>query len=81
MREYLANSGLDTHQIEIFSSIFTEKKILKSGDYFVKEGQIANYLGFVIKGTCRYFHNTFGGDEITRWMALENDFTTSLPSN
>lgn len=80
MYQYLSNAGLSEPQIEKFNSIFTEKIQLKSGEYFVKEGQISNYLGLIVKGACRYFHNTLNGDEITRWVALENDFTTSLSS-
>lgn len=80
MHQYLSKAGLDNQQIEKFASIFTEKLFLKSGEYFVEEGQISNYLGFIVKGACRYYHNTFTGDEITRWVALENDFITSLSS-
>lgn len=80
MHQYLSSASLNNQQIEKITSIFTEKLQLKSGEYFVKEGQISNYIGLIVKGTCRYYHTTFSGDEITRWVALENDFITSLSS-
>jgi CRP/FNR family transcriptional regulator, anaerobic regulatory protein len=80
MQQYFLNAGLDNAQIEKLTSIFTKKLYLKSGEYFVKEGQVSNYLGIIVKGASRYYHSTFSGDEITRWVALENELTTSLSS-
>ena len=80
MKAFLSELQLNAVQIDKISAVFTEKIYLKNGDYFVKEGQIANSLGFVVKGACRYFYTTGKGDDITRWVALENEFTTSLSS-
>jgi CRP/FNR family transcriptional regulator, anaerobic regulatory protein len=80
MNQTLQQLGLDNALIQKVESIFVKKIKLNTGDYFVKENEVCNSIGFVVKGACRYFYNVSNGDEITRWVTLENDFITSLSS-
>jgi CRP/FNR family transcriptional regulator, anaerobic regulatory protein len=80
MNRTLQKLGLDNTLIQKVESIFDKKITLNTGDYFVKENEVCNSIGFVVKGACRYFYNVSNGDEITRWVTLENDFITSLSS-
>lgn len=52
---------------------------LNRNDYFLKEGQICTRVGFLNSGKIRHYYNT-RNHEVTRWMSLPNDFTTSLRS-
>lgn len=52
---------------------------LKKGEYFLKEGQVCKKIGFLNAGLIRHYYTT-GDNEVTRWMSLPNDFTTSLRS-
>ena len=52
---------------------------LKKNEYFVREGEIANYIAFTQRGYLRvyYLHN---GVEITRDISPLHSFVTALPS-
>ena len=71
--------GLPAVQAEIFAEHFTVTEKLSSGKFFLKEGAICQKIGLVLKGKCRHFYNTKEG-EVTRWVALSENFTTSLGS-
>ena len=79
LTKYLTDFGLDKMQVEEITAIFSKKIILKKGDYFHKEGKICNQIGFINEGMCRYFYNT-EKEEVTRWVALQSEFMTSLGS-
>jgi CRP-like cAMP-binding protein len=49
---------------------------LKKNDYFLKEGQVCNYVGFVNKGALVYFKILDSGTEVTTDFAFENDWVT-----
>jgi CRP/FNR family transcriptional regulator, anaerobic regulatory protein len=80
LEKTLLNLGLAAKDIEQFSSIFTERISIKSGQYVIKTGQTAKWMGIVLSGGLRYFYTNPEGDEITCCAALSGDFITSLPS-
>ena len=75
----LLKLGLTESQAQILIDGFVSQKKLRSGKLFVKEGQICSEIGIVTKGKCRFYYNTKDG-EVTRWIALTNDFVASLSS-
>ncbi len=53
-----------------------EVKTLNKNDFFLEEGQICNYIGFVNKGVLIYFKSMDNGNEITTDFAFEGDWVT-----
>jgi len=53
---------------------------LKKNDYFLKEGQVCDYVGFVNKGALVYFKMLDSGTEVTTDFAFENDWVTNNQS-
>jgi len=53
--------------------------LLKKGDYFVQQGQVCQYVGFIQAGLIRYFVNQ-DGDEKIYSFGLENDFVCDYES-
>lgn len=47
--------------------------------HVLREGQVADYIWFVEKGSIRIFYNK-EGKEITEWIALDNQFFMSITS-
>lgn len=72
--------GLNHDQAIKMASIFSTQIILNKNDYLLKEGYVCAQLGFIINGMCRYFYVTDNGDEVTRWVSLENEFVISFGS-
>jgi len=79
MVELFIKLGLPAVQAEIFAEHFNATEKLSSGKFFLKEGAICQKIGLVLNGKCRHFYNTKEG-EVTRWVALSENFTTSLGS-
>ncbi len=52
---------------------------LKKNEYFVREGEIAQYIAFTQNGYLRVYYN-HDGDEITRDITPLHSFATALPS-
>jgi len=81
--------GLLTKTIQSFIAVSPEEiKIffdelechsLQTDDYFLKEGQVCNKIGFLAKGMVRHFY-VDADEETTRWVSLEGDFFISLAS-
>src|SRR6476661_6895639 len=67
----------NTDREQITSLVHIEQ--LKKDAFFVREGQVCRKIAFVIKGMMRHYYFGEKGD-ITRWVTLENNFTTSLYS-
>lgn len=63
----------------LFSAFF-EIRFLKKNDFFLKEGQICNYIGFVDSGAMVYFKMLDNGTEVTTDFAFENDWVTNNQS-
>jgi CRP-like cAMP-binding protein len=54
-------------------------KEFEKDDYFVQEGKVCKYLGFIESGVFQSFYNK-EGNEITTYVGYENNFITSLGS-
>ncbi|MDE1192219.1 MAG: Crp/Fnr family transcriptional regulator [Arachidicoccus sp.] len=62
----------------ILLKLFVHKHFSK-GDYFLKEGQVCKFVGFIEKGLIRYFINKDGEDAIYNF-GKENDFVCNYES-
>ena len=75
IRSYI---DLNPKEIGIINYLFKEKSI-KKGDYFLAEGHICRYAGFIVKGMMRYYINHEGEDR-TYDFAQENNFICNYES-
>lgn len=64
--------------IKPFLNAFTEKKIIKKGNYLVQPGDNALFLAFVNKGCFRVFFLNEKGDEVTTWFGFQDMWVTDL---
>jgi len=71
--------SLTDEEIATFSDAFVSKKLSKN-DFFLKEGEICDFIGFVNFGVLVYFKTNENGDEITTDFAFEGDWVTSNQS-
>ncbi len=53
---------------------------IKKGETFIKTGEIAHKIGFIISGVFRYFFYDMNGNEITSLFLKENQFVTNIVS-
>ncbi len=56
------------------------KKDFRKGDFFIREGETAEYLGFIIKGLMKFYYIDTKGNEWIKHFAVENHFVTSFTS-
>ena len=52
---------------------------LKKKHYFAESGKVCNKVGFILKGSVRYFHIK-DGEDITGYFSFENEFLSSYKS-
>ena len=52
---------------------------LKKKYYFAESDKVCNKVGFIVKGSVRYFH-VKDGEEITGYFSFENEFLSSYKS-
>ncbi len=52
---------------------------LKKKHYFAESGKVCNKVGFIVKGSMRYFHIK-DGEDITGYFSFENEFLSSYKS-
>ncbi len=71
--------SLSEEELSAFCSAF-ENKSLKKNEFFLKEGIIGNYLGFLVSGAMIYFKTNDNGDEITTDFSFEGDWVNSVVS-
>ena len=69
-------SDIPDEQIKEMFRISQLKKINK-GDCFIREGEIPQNIGFVIKGLFRYYYLDIKGNDFTKGFFPENSFITS----
>lgn len=62
----------------ILSDLFKPLK-LKSGEYFLEEGQLCRYVGFIEEGLVRYYIND-KGNEKTLYFNKEGEFVSNYQS-
>ncbi len=60
----------------VFSDAFEIVKI-KKNDYFLKQGQVCNFLGLLLSGVMIYTKTVESGDEITIHFAFDGDWVNN----
>ncbi|NVN95072.1 MAG: Crp/Fnr family transcriptional regulator [Bacteroidetes bacterium] len=70
---------INNEEFSVFSAALVSKKI-KKNDFFLKEGEICDYIGFVNYGVLIYFKTNDKGDEITTDFAFEGDWVNNNQS-
>jgi CRP-like cAMP-binding protein len=80
LKTYFANNFQTTRaEIEQVVSAFTEKNV-KKNETLISKGEICRYTYFVCKGSVRAYFIDDNGQESTRYIALENQFITTIHS-
>jgi CRP-like cAMP-binding protein len=69
---------LSEADITLIGTLF-QPWLLKKGDFFVRQGHVCQYVGFINTGLLRYFVNQ-DGDEKIYSFGLENDFVCDYES-
>lgn len=59
---------------------FIEQLTLKKNDFFLKEGAVCDYIGFINYGVMIYFKSVDNGNEVTTDFAFENEWVTNNQS-
>ena len=67
--------SLTEEELEVFCN-FIEVRIIGKNDFFLREGQVCNYIGFVAIGTMIYFKTMDNGNELTTDFAFDGDWVT-----
>ncbi|MBE9583251.1 Crp/Fnr family transcriptional regulator [Mucilaginibacter sp. JRF] len=88
LAEYLTqNGGLTPSEIESVQKVSVAKRIRKN-QYLLEEGDVSDFIGFVVKGSFRLFRVGENGEEHIMRFAIENwwisdytSFMTDQPSN
>jgi CRP-like cAMP-binding protein len=80
LKTYLANNfQTSATEIEQVVTAFTEKTV-KKNETLISKGDICRYTYFVCKGSLRAYFIDNDGKESTRYIALENQFITTIHS-
>jgi len=64
---------------QYFKPALYTKKISKN-DYFLKAGETERAIGFINKGSCRWFYINKKGDEVNYHFFLDNEFVVEYGS-
>jgi signal-transduction protein with cAMP-binding, CBS, and nucleotidyltransferase domain len=64
--------SLTDDEFATFYAVF-ELKYIRKNEFFLEEGSICSYLGFLAKGTLIYYKPEANGNEITTDFAFEGD--------
>jgi CRP/FNR family transcriptional regulator, anaerobic regulatory protein len=70
--------ALSTEELQIIGQLAQPKK-LKKGEFLAEAGKICRNMAFIEKGMMRNFY-LVEGNEITRYVSLENNFLTAFGS-
>jgi CRP-like cAMP-binding protein len=68
--------SLTNEEILLFSNAFVSKKLSKN-DFFLKEGQICDFIGLLTSGVVIYIKTLENGDEVTIHFAFEGDWVNN----
>lgn len=68
--------SLTEEEFTIFINYLELKKLSKN-DFFLKEGNICNYIGFINYGALIYFKTLENGDEVTIHFAFDGDWVNN----
>jgi CRP/FNR family transcriptional regulator, anaerobic regulatory protein len=80
MTNTLRQMGFSPGEADRFAAIFTTPVHVPKNGRFHSEGVVCEQLGFMTEGMLRYYYLTESGEEVTRWISMENEFVTSLSS-
>jgi len=69
---------LENEHLELFVSKFKQVSYIK-GEYFIREGQVSRFLGFIIKGSLMCTYNKDGKEFIDEF-SMDNEFITDYAS-
>ncbi|AYL98519.1 Crp/Fnr family transcriptional regulator [Mucilaginibacter celer] len=80
--EYLHEKGtLTSQELKLLANASVQKRIRKN-QYLLEEGEVSDFIGFVVKGSFRLFRVSAGGEEHVMKFAIENwwisDFTSFM---
>jgi CRP/FNR family transcriptional regulator, anaerobic regulatory protein len=67
--------SLTDEELSVFCDSF-EVKTLKKNEFFLKEGQVCCYIGFINQGVLIYYKSMDNGNELTTDFAFEGDWVT-----
>ncbi len=67
------------NELMIFGNALVSKKLSKN-DFFLKKGQVCDFIGFVNYGAMIYYTIKENGDEITTDFAFEGDWVNNIQS-
>lgn len=70
---------LSQQELDQLDGLITTK-ILKKGEFLLKENQVCNEIVFIEKGILRSYFFNHQGDEITNCFAFESEFMASFSS-
>jgi CRP-like cAMP-binding protein len=76
---FATNFRATPNEIEQLVSAFQAKKV-KKNEILISKGEICRYTYFVHKGAIRAYFIADDGQEATRYIALENQFITTIHS-
>lgn len=76
---FATNFKASSNEIEQLVAAFQAKKV-KKNEILISKGDICRYTYFVCKGAMRAFFISEDGQEATRYIALENQFITTIHS-
>ena len=68
--------SLNEDEFRLFSRFFETKRLDKN-DFFLREGQVCDYIGFINNGVLIYFKSMDNGNEITTDFAFECEWVTN----
>jgi len=71
--------SLSDTELQTFCNAFESKRINKN-DFFLKEGQVCDFVGFINFGVLVYLKTNDSGDEITTDFAFEGDWVNNNQS-
>jgi CRP-like cAMP-binding protein len=69
---------VDEEYLDVFFSRFKPASY-KKGDYFVREGQVSRYIGYIIKGCLMCVYNNDGKEFIDEF-SMDNEFISAYAS-
>jgi CRP-like cAMP-binding protein len=78
LKSFFSQSGFTISEVEQIAGNFSCKNLNK-GDYFVEEGKVSKYLGFIESGFFQYYIN-LEGEEKTTYSLGANNLIASLVS-
>ncbi len=80
MKDYLKSFNILTDDdIDLFESK-VNRKYLKKGDFFIKEGKISQEVAFVVSGLFRSFYYSSSGEEVTYCFTFSGFFISAYSS-